>query len=183
MGDRGVRSHSVETPCAELQGSYPSLTLLPNTTEYDEEVINTWDKRADLNPTCIFRPTTDRYVSKAVGICYKSNAQFAVRGGGHLPYPGSNSINDGVLIVLAGLNKQRVNYKKGTVEVGGGSKWEDVYAALAPHGLYVNGGRLKTIGVPGLTLLEGVHYFLNKYGFTMDRVVSYDVVLGNGTQV
>ncbi|KAL6918571.1 hypothetical protein FSST1_010066 [Fusarium sambucinum] len=176
-------SRSVKTACAELQDSYPYMTLFPNTTEYDDEVINTWDKRSNLIPACIFRPATDIQVSKAVGIFHKTNAQFAVRGGGHLPYPGSNSINDGVLVVLAGLNKQKVNYKKGTVESGGGSKWEDVYAALAPHGLYVNGGRLKSIGVPGLTLLGGVHYFLNKYGFTMDRVVSYDVVLGNGTQV
>ena len=40
---------------------------------------------------------------------------------------------------------------------------------------------MKTIGVPGLTLIGGVHYFINKYGFAMDNVVSYDIDLGNGT--
>ncbi|KAF4461796.1 fad binding domain-containing [Fusarium albosuccineum] len=176
-------SSSVKTACAELRDSFPYLTLFPNTTEYDEEVINTWDKRANLIPACIFRPTEDNQVAKALGIFHQNNAQFAVRGGGHLPYPGSNSIDDGILVVLGSLNKAKVNVKKGTVEVGGGAKWADVYAALAPYGLYIVGGRLKTIGVPGLTLLGGVHYFLNKYGFTMDNVVRYDVVLGNGTQV
>lgn len=42
---------------------------------------------------------------------------------------------------------------------------------------------MKTIGVPGLTLIGGFHYFNNKYGYAMDNVVNYDVVLGNGTQV
>lgn len=37
--------------------------------------------------------------------------------------------------------------------------------------------------VVGLSLIGGVSYFLNRYGFTMDNIVSYDVVLGNGTQV
>ena len=42
---------------------------------------------------------------------------------------------------------------------------------------------MKTIGVPGLALIGRVHYFINKYGYAMDNVASYDVVLGNGTQV
>jgi FAD/FMN-containing dehydrogenase len=69
------------------------------------------------------------------------------------------------------------------VEAGPGTRWVDVYSALAPYGLYCIGGRLKTIGVPGLELIGGFHYLVNKYGMAMDNVVSYDVVLGNGTQV
>lgn len=42
---------------------------------------------------------------------------------------------------------------------------------------------MKTIGVSGLSLIGGFHYLTNKYGFAMDNVISYDVVLGNGTQV
>jgi FAD/FMN-containing dehydrogenase len=70
-----------------------------------------------------------------------------------------------------------------TIEVGPGNRWVDVYGALAPYGLYCVGGRLKTIGVSGLTLIGGFHYFNNKYGFSMDNVVQYDVVLGNGSHV
>jgi len=58
-----------------------------------------------------------------------------------------------------------------------------VYTALGEYGLYCIGGRLKTIGVPGLELIGGFHYLINKYGMAMDNVLSYDVVLGNGTQV
>lgn len=70
-----------------------------------------------------------------------------------------------------------------TIAVGPGNRWVDVYEALAPYGLYCLGGRLKTIGYPGLTLIGGFHYFINTYGFVMDNIVSYDVVLGNGSQV
>lgn len=79
------------------------------------------------------------------------------------------------------LTNHKVNIN--TIEVGPGMTWYDVYEALAPYGRVAIGGRLKTIGVPGLTLIGGVHYFANKYGYAMDNVLSYDVVLGNGTQV
>lgn len=61
--------------------------------------------------------------------------------------------------------------------------WYDVYSALDPYGRAAVGDRLKTIGVPGLSLIGGWHYFNNKWGFAMDNVLSYDVVLGNGTQI
>lgn len=76
-----------------------------------------------------------------------------------------------------------IQVKKDTVEVGPGLTWYDVYSALEPHGRVAIGGRLKTIGVPGLSLIGGFHYFNSKYGYAMDNVVSYDVVLGNGTQI
>lgn len=80
-------------------------------------------------------------------------------------------------------NLNAINVKTDTVEVGPGLNWYQVYSALEPFGRACIGGRMKTIGVPGLTLIGGFHYFNNKYGYAMDNVVNYDVVLGNGTQV
>lgn len=97
--------------------------------------------------------------------------------------PGSNNIDNGVLLALNNLNSTKYSEVDHSIEVGPGNKWVDVYSTLAPFGRYAIGGRLKTIGVPGLTLIGGVGYFLNKYGFAMDNVLSYDVVLGNGTMV
>lgn len=100
-----------------------------------------------------------------------------------MQFPGSNSIEGGVLLALNKLSDMSVDEEESTISVGPGNKWVDVYGALEEYGLYTNGGRLKTIGVPGLTLIGGFHYFINKYGYTMDSVKSYDVVLGNGTQI
>jgi FAD/FMN-containing dehydrogenase len=87
------------------------------------------------------------------------------------------------MLALSGLDTIQISADNSTVEVGPGLRWFDVYSYLEPYDRIVIGGRLKTIGVPGLTLIGGVHYFANKYGYAMDNVVSYDVVLGNGTQV
>lgn len=86
-------------------------------------------------------------------------------------------------MTLTGLSQRTVSADRSSIAVGPGNQWVDVYAALDPYGLDAIGGRLKTIGVPGLTLIGGFHYFNNKYGWAMDNVLSYDVVLGNGTLV
>jgi FAD/FMN-containing dehydrogenase len=70
-----------------------------------------------------------------------------------------------------------------TITVRSGMTWNDVYSALEPYGRVAVGGRLKTIGVPGLMLIGGVSYLSNKYRSAMDNVVDYEVVLGNGTKI
>jgi FAD/FMN-containing dehydrogenase len=87
-----------------------------------------------------------------------------------------------VLLALNSLSDVVVASDNQSVSFGPGARWVNVYEALAPYGLYCIGGRLKTIGVSGLTLIGGFHYLINKYGMTMDNILSYDVVLGNGTQ-
>ncbi|KAF3361263.1 hypothetical protein VdG1_00872 [Verticillium dahliae VDG1] len=178
-----ITNDGVRCACNQLATADPDALLRPNSTQYSAQCINVWDKRSNLAPACIYLPTTAESAANAIGIFNTCGAQFAVRGGGHMNAPGSNSINDGVLLALNNLRDIKVNDEDYTVEVAPGNKWVDVYEALAPFKRYAIGGRLKTIGVPGLTLIGGVSYFLNKYGYTMDNVVSYDVILGNGTSV
>jgi FAD/FMN-containing dehydrogenase len=42
-----------------------------------------------------------------------------------------------------------------TAEIGAGLVWDDVYAALEPHGVSVVGGRVSGVGVAGFTLGGG----------------------------
>ncbi|KAJ0116233.1 FAD binding domain-containing protein [Diaporthe amygdali] len=176
-------TESVKTSCDQLSAIASNATLFPNTTAYETQRINVWDKRANRNPACIYMPSTADDVAKAIEIFYTNKAPFAIKGGGHMNYPGANTIDDGILLALNNVNALKVNADENTIEVGPGNKWVDVYTALHPYGQYTIGGRLKTIGVPGLTLIGGISYFLNKYGWTMDNVLSYDVVLGDGTQI
>ncbi|KAJ5834223.1 hypothetical protein N7447_000249 [Penicillium robsamsonii] len=175
-------SKGASCACAKLSWSMPKSVILPGSASYTAQTVdNYWDIRADLSPACVFVPNTAAEVSQAVKIIGACNAHFAVRGGGHMNYPGSNNIDAGVLIALSNLNS--LNVRRDTVEVGPGLNWYQVYSALEPHGRVCIGGRMKTIGVPGLSLIGGFHYFNNKYGYAMDNVVTYDVVLGNGTQI
>lgn len=100
-----------------------------------------------------------------------------------MQFPGSNNIDNGVLLALNHLTELELSSDENSVAVGPGNKLFDLYSYLEPYGLAAIGGRLKTIGVSGLKLIGGVHYFANKYGYAMDNVLEYDVVLGNGTQL
>lgn len=44
----------------------------------------------------------------------------------------------------------------GTVDIGAGLIWDDVYAALEPLGVNVVGGRVTGVGVAGFTLGGGM---------------------------
>ncbi|OJD29370.1 fad binding domain-containing protein [Diplodia corticola] len=85
-------------------------------------------------------------------------------------------------MALNGLTQLNI-LDEGLVELGPGNLWEKACNALGGVGRYMIGGRMKSIGVPGLSSIGGVHWFSNKYGDAVDNVMSYDVVLGSGLQV
>ena len=68
--------------------------------------------------------------------------------------PGFSSTT-GVQIAMSRFNETKVNYTSGTVELGAGLTWDQVYAILQPTGVNVVGGRVAGIGVAGLTLGGG----------------------------
>jgi FAD/FMN-containing dehydrogenase len=79
---------------------------------------------------------------------------FAVKCGGHATNPKFSSTG-GVQIALSRFNETKVDVISGTVEVGAGLTWDQVYAVLEPTGMNVVGGRVPGVGVAGLTLGGG----------------------------
>ena len=96
-------------------------------------------------------PISDFAQLKILGAC---KTPFAVKGGGHATNPGFSS-TPGVEIALARFNSTKVNVYDGTVEVGPGLTWDQVYETLGPTGVNVVGGRIPGVGVAGLTLGGG----------------------------
>lgn len=74
----------VRCACTQLSGAASDSTLFPNSTAYETQRINVWDKRSNLNPVCIYMPSNADDVAKAVEIFHTCNAPFAVKGGGHM---------------------------------------------------------------------------------------------------
>lgn len=103
-------------------------------------------------------------------------SKFALRGGGHMPIPRYNGIDElGVLLSSSNLTALSLSSDKSVVSVGPGNRWRDVYAYLKPFRLAAVGGRVGHVGVSGLLLGGGISFFSSEYGFASDNVVRYQV--------
>ena len=56
---------------------------------------------------------------------------------------------------MSRFNETKVDFTSGTVEIGAGLTWDQVYTTLKPTGVNVVGGRMPGVGVAGLTLGGG----------------------------
>lgn len=112
-----------------------------------------------------------------------SRCNFAIRSGGHTPWTGANNIEDGVTLDLSQLNQVKVSPDRKTVDVGPGNRWLDVYDTLEKQGLIVVGGRASIVGVGGLTTGGGISYFSPRYGYAVDNIDNFEVVLASGQVV
>ena len=74
-----------------------------------------------------------------------------------MPNPGFSSTT-GVHISMYRFADVVYNPGSQTVDIGAGLVWDDVYAALEPHGVNVVGGRVSGVGVGGLALGGGLCY-------------------------
>ncbi|KAI9055916.1 hypothetical protein LZ554_000852 [Drepanopeziza brunnea f. sp. 'monogermtubi'] len=169
--------------CHILNTLFAGKVLFPGSSAYKAEATHYWDLRANQAPKCVFVPTTVQDVAKGVFTLEVCQSQFAVRGAGHMPVPGAANTDGGVLIAMSAFRDLKISADLRTLEAGPALSWFDLYSYLEPYQKAVVGGRLKTIGVSGLTLGGGIHYFTARYGFAMDNVVAYQVVLASGRVV
>ncbi|KAG4433869.1 hypothetical protein IFR05_010655 [Cadophora sp. M221] len=93
---------------------------------------------------------------------------------------GAANTDGGVLISMSAFKEVQVSEDEKSIKAGAGLNWYELYSAIEPHGLIVLGGRLRTIGVSGLTLGGGISYFTSKYGFAMGNALAYEVVTASG---
>ncbi|KAJ5017056.1 hypothetical protein K4K57_009892 [Colletotrichum sp. SAR 10_99] len=165
--------------CATLvhAGLSPQLYFSAD-SEYVETLESYYDGAVqEVTPRCVFKPENTAQVATALktlsaedGGCWT----VAIRSGGHSPVPNNNAQN-GVTIDLGRLDS--VTYRedghaqkgRGIASIGSGARWGDVYTKLEKEGVMVTGGR------------EGFAWQSGKHGMACDNVVSYEVVLANGT--
>ncbi|KAI9449094.1 FAD dependent oxidoreductase [Lactarius psammicola] len=176
----GTTSH-IKATCHRIAAaiSNASEVFFPHSPQYASDILHTYASSSEAS-VCSVEPGSADDVSKILRIIGSTRTPFAVKGGGHTANPGFSSTR-GVQISLARFDKITVNSITGTVEFGPGLTWDQVYAALDPTGVNVIGGRVPGVGVAGVTLGGGFSYKSNEYGLSVDNVVSYDLVLPNGT--
>jgi FAD/FMN-containing dehydrogenase len=165
----------------EFRAAFRGELIEPGDAGYDEARA-VYNGMIDRHPRLIARCADAADVIAAVNLARESGTLLAVRGGGH--NAGGLGVWDDALVVdLSAMRSVHVDPAGGTVRVEGGATWGDVDHATHPFGLAVPSGFISTTGVGGLTLGGGLGYLTRQYGFTVDSLLSADLVLADGSLV
>jgi hypothetical protein len=157
---------------SELSERVPGRAHGPGATEYD---AGRTVFAGVGDPEAVVRPRTVDEVAVAVGLAAAAGLPIAVRSGGHGLLP----VDDGLIVDLAEFTAIEVR-ADGLVSVGGGARWGDIAAALAPHGLAISSGDTRDVGVGGLALGGGIGWLVRGHGLTVDALREVELVTASG---
>ena len=173
MTDVGGRCQTGEMSLlSDLSERVPGRAHGPGATEYD---AGRTVFAGVGEPEAVVRPRTADEVAVAVGLAAAAGLPIAVRSGGH----GLMPVDDGLVVDLAEFTAVEIG-PDGLVTVGGGARWGDVAAALAPHGLAISSGDTREVGVGGLALGGGIGWLVRGHGLTIDALREVELVTAAG---
>src|SRR2546430_17391875 len=165
----------------KLRGDFHGQLILPGDADYDSSRV-VWNAIADRYPALIARCTRAEDVSAAIRFARERDLVIAVRGGGH-SVAGFSTCDGGVVIDLSGMRAVKVDPARRTARVEGGALLEQLDRAAQEYGLACPVGVVGHTGVAGLTLGGGMGRLQRKHGFTVDNLVSVDVVTAEGRSI
>ncbi len=165
----------------ELESAFRGGLVRPGDLTYDEQ-RKVWNGSIDRRPALVARCTGVADVIAAVNFSRNGGLDTAVRSGGH-SFPGLSVCDGGVVIDLGPMKAIRVDPEARTASVQAGVLWGDLDRETQAFGLATTGGIVTHTGVAGLTLGGGIGWLQRKYGLTIDRLISADVVTASGELV
>ncbi|KAF3760411.1 FAD-binding domain-containing protein [Cryphonectria parasitica EP155] len=179
-----TENNGTGTACNLLAATFPSKTFAPGSANYTLiSQTDIYSETCVLEPGCVFMAANEDDVAQAISFIYETNTVFSVVSGGHMPVPGAQSNNGGVMLALTNLDNKTLSDDHSVASIGPGNRWVEVYTWLQPYGLAVAGGRYSSVGVGGVLIGGGINFFGNRYGFSVNTIVGVQVVLGNGSIV
>jgi len=170
-----------ESAVAEFGMAFSGPVIRPGDAEYDAARA-IFNGMYDRRPAVIARCTGVSDVIAAVALARDNGLEVAVRGGGH-SVPGYSTCDDGVVIDLTGMKGVFVDPAARTARAAGGVTWGEFDRETQVFGLATTGGRITTTGIAGLTLGSGSGWTERTYGFTVDNLLSAQMVTADGRVV
>ncbi|KAL8961404.1 MAG: hypothetical protein Q9193_002034 [Seirophora villosa] len=165
-----VASVELSAAGATLVKALPDSVFFGPHPSFIESIQSYWAmQERDIVPQCIVRPRSAAEVATAIGIIKRDYdlrtrqgdrpLPFAIRSGGHSPISGAANTDGGIVIDLRLLNEVLPSSDGFSVIIGGGARWLDV----------------------AQTLDGGISFFSARFGFVCNNILSYEIVLADGT--
>jgi FAD/FMN-containing dehydrogenase len=147
-----------------------------------DDLRRVFNAAIDRRPALIARCSGVADVMAALAYAREQGLDVSVRGGGH-SVAGHAVVDGGLMIDLRPMSRVRVDPEEKVAWCGGGANWGQLDRETQAFGLAVTGGRMADTGVGGLTLGGGSGWLERKYGFTVDSLLSAEVVTADGRLV
>jgi FAD/FMN-containing dehydrogenase len=164
-----------------LEAAFGGALLRPSDAGYDDARA-IFNGMYDRHPALVARCSGVADVIAAVDFARDSGLEVAVKAGGH-SVPGYGSCDDGIVIDLSPMKGVFVDPVARTARAAGGVTWGEFDRETQAFGLATTGGRITTTGLGGLTLGSGSGWLERKFGFTVDNLLSAQVVTAAGEVV
>jgi FAD/FMN-containing dehydrogenase len=142
-----------------------------------EAASQPWNRTYTHHPSLVVIPRSPADVSAAIRHAADSGLAVAVQSTGH----GVARPADGVMLISTReLKGVLVDGDAWTACISAGSTWADVLGPAFESGLAPLLGSSLGVGVVGYTLGGGIGWLARKYGLSVDRVRSIEVVTADG---
>ncbi|KAK1239864.1 hypothetical protein MKX08_007306 [Trichoderma sp. CBMAI-0020] len=170
-----------ERACRWISGFLPEYVDFPNSTQYEvsRNSYFTQQQRA-LHPACYVRPENAIEVAGIMKTLTATNATFNVKSGGFSRFAGASSIDGGVLVDLARMNKVQFLPTGGTMMAGPAAKFYGIYRRFDDKKMAGIGPKNGDLSVAGYFLGCGFSFYPQHSGFACDDVWNYEVVTAKG---
>ncbi len=153
--------------------------VLPWDAAYGEARLE-WNRRIDKFPRAIAYCESREDVSRCISWALRRGVPIRVRGGGH-HYEGYSTGSGALVIDLSRMN--RVYLKGDALELEGGVRNRELYAAIADTGRPFPGGTCPTVGASGFAQGGGWGLSCRYLGLGCDSLMSAELIDAYGRAI
>lgn len=176
-------SDTTDRRTAALRTALGQCVVFPGDDAYDT-ARTPWNVAVDQRPFAVAQPETAEEVVAVVRAAVAGGLRVAPQSTGHAAASLSGTdLADVVLVSLARLRGVSVDPETRTARVLGGSLWNDVLEAAAPHGLTALHGSAGDVSVAGYILSGGLSFYARQHGLGVNTVRSVQLVTADGSLI
>lgn len=171
------------TDVTGLLGLCQGRVHLPGAPGYDA-ARTPWAVHVDQRPAAVAVPHSAEEVVEVVRAAVAAGLRIAPQSSGHGAGAFARAdLSDVVLVRLNEFTGVSIDADRRLARVLGGTLWQDVVEAAAPHGLAALHGSSPDVAVAGYTLGGGLSWYARQHGLAAHHLRAVELVLADGRLV